>query len=233
MPAALRLAVFDVDGTLIDSQHNIVAAMSAAFAMHGLAEPPAAAVRRVIGLSLVEAVAALSPELHADLHWRLSHSYKEAFSALRSRPDHDEPLYPGALAALDRLEQGGWLLALATGKSQRGVRSMIERHGLQKRFVSIQTADEHPGKPHPSMLLTAMGELGVAPADTVMIGDTAYDMAMARNAGVPGIGVAWGYHHPDELRQAGAEVVLEVYDALPELLLGATARNGECVLSPS
>lgn len=233
MPHPLRLAVFDVDGTLIDSQHNIVAAMAAAFIMHGLAEPPSAAVRRVIGLSLVEAVATLAPELDADLHWRLAHSYKEAFAALRGRPDHDEPLYPGALEALDRLEQAGWLLGLATGKSQRGVRAMIERHGLHQRFASIQTADDHPGKPHPSMLLTAMDELGVTPAGTVMVGDTAYDMQMAKNAGVTGIGVAWGYHHPDELRQAGADVVVEAYDALPVLLLGAMHGNGECVLIPS
>lgn len=233
MPERLRLAVFDVDGTLVDSQHNIVAAMSAAFMLHGLEEPPAAAVRRVIGLSLVEAVAALVPELESDLHWRLAHSYKEAFAALRSRPDHEEPLYPGALAALAQLEQAGWLLGIATGKSQRGVRSMIERHGLHGRFVSIQTADEHPGKPHPSMLLTAMGELGAAPADTVMIGDTAYDMRMAKNAGVAGIGVSWGYHHPDELRQAGADAVVEVYEALPALLLEAMAGKTECVLLPS
>lgn len=233
MPDPLRLAVFDVDGTLIDSQHNIVAAMTAAFVMHGLPEPPAAAVRRVIGLSLVEAVAAVAPELDEDLHWRLSHAYKEAFAALRSRPDHEEPLYPGALAALDQLEQAGWLLALATGKSQRGVRSMLERHGLHGRFLSIQTADEHPGKPHPSMLLTAMAELGAMPADTVMIGDTAYDMRMAKNAGVGAIGVAWGYHPPDELRQAGADVVVEFYEALPVLLLGAKTETGECVSSLS
>lgn len=233
MPSALRLAVFDVDGTLVDSQHNIIAAMAAAFVMHGLPEPEAGTVRRVIGLSLVEAVAAVAPDLDGDLHWRLAHSYKEAFAALRGRPDHEEPLYPGALEALAALEQAGWLLGIATGKSQRGVRSMLDRHGLHGRFVSIQTADEHPGKPHPSMLLTAMGESGVGPAETVMIGDTAYDMLMAKKAGVTGIGVAWGYHHPDELRQAGADAVVEVYEALPALLLGAKVGNRECVSSPS
>lgn len=230
MSAAPRLAVFDVDGTLVDSQHNIVAAMVAAFAMHGLAEPEAAAIRRVIGLSLVEAVAAVAPELDSDLHWRLAHSYKEAFASLRSRPDHEEPLYPGALEALAELEQAGWLLGIATGKSQRGVRSMLDRHGLHGRFVSVQTADEHPGKPHPAMLLTAMGEMGAEAAETVMIGDTAYDMLMAGHAGVAGVGVSWGYHHPDELRQAGAVAIIDVYEALPALLRGTW--NRKCASSP-
>jgi phosphoglycolate phosphatase len=233
MTAALRLAVFDVDGTLVDSQHNIVAAMAAAFMMHGLQEPAAAAVRRVIGLSLVEAVAAVAPGLDEELHWRLAQSYKEAFASLRSQPDHDEPLFPGALEALAALEQAGWLLAIATGKSQRGVRSMLDRHDLHGRFLSIQTADEHPGKPHPSMLRTAMAELGVEPSATVMIGDTAYDMLMARNAGVCGIGVTWGYHQPDELRQAGAEVVVDTYDVLPALLPATLLGRRGCVSSPS
>lgn len=232
MPSALRLAVFDVDGTLVDSQHNIIAAMAAAFVMHGLPEPEAGTVRRVIGLSLVEAVAAVAPELDTELHWRLAHSYKEAFASLRSRPDHEEPLYPGALDSLSRLAEAGWLLGIATGKSQRGVRSMLDRHGLHGRFLSIQTADEHPGKPHPSMLLTAMAESGVGVAETVMIGDTAYDMLMAKKAGVTGIGVAWGYHHPDELRQAGADAVVEAYDALLALLLGPKVGTRECVSSP-
>ncbi len=215
MPAKIRLAVFDVDGTLVDSQHNIVAAMSAAFRAHGLAAAPDAAVRRIIGLSLVEAVAALLPGSADALHHRVAESYKEAFVELRRQPDHSEPLFAGAVEALDRLEADGWLLGIATGKSQRGVRSMVERHGLHGRFLTVQTPDENPGKPHPAMLLAAMAELGAETADTVMIGDTAYDMLMARSARVAGIGVGWGYHHPEELREAGAAVVVDGYPELP------------------
>lgn len=233
MPAPpLRLAVFDVDGTLVDSQHNIVAAMAAAFAVHGLTEAPAAAVRRVIGLSLVEAVAALLPASPPEMHLRLAISYKEAFFELRKRPDHHEPLYPGALAALTILAADGWLLGVATGKSQRGVRAMIERHGLDGRFLTIQTADEHPGKPHPAMLIAAMSQAGASPDGTVMVGDTAYDMLMARNARTAAIGVAWGYHAPAELRDCGAASIAEEYAGLPGLLR-AIAEDRECAPQPS
>lgn len=233
MPAPpLRLAVFDVDGTLVDSQHNIVAAMAAAFAAHGLTEAPAAAVRRVIGLSLVEAVAALLPASPPEMHLRLATSYKEAFFELRKRPDHHEPLYPGALAALTILAADGWLLGVATGKSQRGVRAMIERHGLDGRFLTIQTADEHPGKPHPGMLIAAMSQAGASPDGTVMVGDTAYDMLMARNARTAAIGVAWGYHAPAELRDCGAASIAEEYAGLPGLLR-AIVEDRECAPQPS
>ncbi len=232
MKSTLRLAVFDVDGTLVDSQHNIVAAMAAAFAAHGLEQAAPSAVRRVIGLSLVEAVATLLPARPQDDHARIANAYKEAFFELRKRPDHDEPLYPGAKAALDALEQAGWLLAIATGKSQRGVRAMLERHGLQGRFLSIQTADENPGKPNPAMLLAAMAESGVEPTGMVMIGDTVYDMLMARNARAAGLGVAWGYHAPEELRQSGANAVVEDYAALPFALENISKEHG-CALAPS
>ncbi len=231
MPA-IRLAVFDVDGTLIDSQHNIVAAMAAAFDAHGLAAADAAAVRRIIGLSLVEAIAALLPMADAALHHAIAGSYKEAFFDLRQRPGHDEPLFPGALTALATLEEAGWLLAIATGKSQRGVRATIERHDLHGRFLSVQTADENPGKPHPGMLLSAMAALGAMPAATMMIGDTSYDMLMARNAGTAAVGVSWGYHRPEELLMAGAAGVIDGYDTLAPLLDGIL-RERACVRVPS
>ncbi len=175
-----RLAVFDVDGTLIDSQHNIVAAMGQAFQAQGLEALAAEAVRRIIGLSLVEAVAQLRPDLPPVRHEAIAQSYRDAFFTLRSRPDHSEPLFSGAVEALARLETNGWLLGIATGKSQRGLEAMIERHGLQGRFVTLQTADGNPGKPHPAMVLQAMSEAGIGPGDTVMIGDTTFDMQMGR-----------------------------------------------------
>lgn len=231
MPS-IRLAVFDVDGTLIDSQHNIVAAMAAAFRAHGIEEADAAAVRRIIGLSLVEAIAALLPLADTAQHHAIANSYKEAFFDLRQHPGHDEPLFPGALAALAALEEAGWLLAIATGKSQRGVRATIERHDLHGRFLSVQTADENPGKPHPGMLLSAMSALGATPAETIMIGDTAYDMLMARNAHTAAVGVSWGYHRPDELLTAGAANVIDGYDALAPLL-DDILRERTCAPAPS
>ncbi|WP_142848565.1 HAD family hydrolase [Telmatospirillum sp. J64-1] len=237
MTVSLRLAVFDVDGTLIDSQHNIIAAMTEAWRAHGYADPRPEAVRRIIGLSLVEAVATLMPEASPEEHLKVAHAYKDAFFTLRQAPDHHEPLFPGAREALARLEDEGWLLAVATGKTRRGLDAMIERHGLEGIFVSLQTADGNPGKPHPGMLLRAVEEAGAETANSVMIGDTTFDMQMARSAGTGAVGVAWGYHAASELRAAGAHVLVEDYGHLPGLLPGliGSEREGEeeCVSARS
>jgi len=201
-----RLALFDCDGTLVDSQANIVRAMDACFAAAGREPPPAERTRRVVGLSLVEAMEALLPEephVHADL----AESYKGAFFALRGAGLVEEPLFDGIADLLDALEREDWPLGVATGKSDRGLGLCLDCHGLSARFVTRQTADRHPSKPHPSMVLTAMAEAGAAPETTVMIGDTSFDMAMARAAGVTAIGVAWGYHAEQELWDAGAHRV--------------------------
>lgn len=215
MSAFTRLAVFDVDGTLIDSQHIIVASMTMAWQLHGLGEPKPEAVRRIIGLSLVEACARLLPEPDEELALQVAHSYKEAFQTLRMQSDIQEPLFPGVLEALAALDEAGWLLGLATGKSKRGVDVFIDRHGFHGRFVTAQSADDNPGKPHPGMLLRAMSESGIEAAQTVMIGDTVYDMTMARQAGTFALGVTWGYHPPDELLGAGAHALAEDYAGLP------------------
>jgi phosphoglycolate phosphatase len=211
----LRLVVFDCDGTLVDSQNVIVACMLQAYAMHGLKAPEAAAIRRVIGLPLLECVAQLSPEHAEDRHLLLTQAYKDAFFASRQRPDHNEPLFNGALAALDRLETQGYLLGIATGKARRGLNAVLDRHDLGRRFVTLQTSDHGPGKPHPAMLERAMAETGARPEDVIMIGDTSYDMLMARSAGVHAIGVSWGYHPAEELRAAGAHTVITSFDELP------------------
>lgn len=223
MTASLRMAIFDVDGTLVDSQHNIVAAMEMAHVAHGLATPPSDAIRRIIGLSLVEAVARLLPEQDDALHRQVAEAYKDAFFTLRARADHTEPLYPGVEDALAAFEAAGWLLGIATGKSDRGLHAMLERHSFQGRFVTLQTADNNPGKPHPGMILRALAETGVEAAAAVMIGDTVYDMTMAQSAKVPAVGVAWGYHPPEELLAAGAEAVVNSYDRLPSVVLALGA----------
>jgi phosphoglycolate phosphatase len=220
-PAAPRrpaLVVFDCDGTLVDSQHGIVACMAAAFAAEGHAAPVAAAVRRVIGLPLAECVARLAPALEPGHHARIAEAYRDHFFLLRGRPDHDEPLFPGAREALDAIEAGGAQLGIATGKGRRGLLAVLERHGLAARFVTMQTGDHGPGKPHPAMLERAMDETGRGPAETVMIGDTVFDMQMARSAGTAAIGVAWGYHDPAELRAAGADLLVDSFAALVDAL---------------
>ena len=206
-----RLAVFDCDGTLVDSQHSIVAAMATAFEAHGYARPRPDDVRRIVGLLLVDGIARLLPDAGRDAHVALTQSYKDAFFALRQAGDVHELLYPGAVECLDSLEDGGWLLGVATGKARRGVVASLGPHGLFERFVTVQTSDNPPGKPHPEMLFRAMAEAGTEARDTVMVGDTTYDISMARNAGTMALGVAWGYHETDELRAAGAHMIVDAF----------------------
>ncbi len=203
----IRCAVFDCDGTLVDSGGTIHRALGLAFAEHGLELPPRQQAQRVIGLSLVEAMAELAPAQDADLHGRMAQTYKDAFVTLRGAQQVEEPLYDGILPLLDALEERGWLLAVATGKSDRGLRHCLTAHGLHARFLSLQTADRHPSKPHPSMTLQALADCGAEPQNSVVIGDTGWDMGMAKAAGAHAIGALWGYHDAAELLAAGADTL--------------------------
>lgn len=204
----MKLAVFDCDGTLVDSQANILRAMHSSFARLGLPDPDPHAVRRVVGLSLVEAMQALLPDAEPDLHARLAEDYKHAFQRLRADNRLDpEPLFDGIRDLLADLEAAGWLLAVATGKSDRGLKLCLEHHGIERHFVSLHTADRHPSKPHPAMLKACLADTTVPAARAVIIGDTAFDIAMGVSAGVRAIGVDWGYHERAELIAAGADAV--------------------------
>ena len=203
----LRLAIFDCDGTLVDSQHAIVESMETAFLAVALTPPERMQCLSVVGLSLPHAVARLVPDGAEEVREEICARYKQRFQQLRSTGGLQEPLYPGVAALLDRLDAEGWLLAVATGKSERGLKLLLQHHGMSARFVSLQTADRNPSKPHPAMIEAALSEAGVDRANAVMIGDTSFDMLMARAAGVQGLGVAWGYHQVDELIAAGAERV--------------------------
>ena len=218
----VRLAVFDCDGTLADGQAAICAAMAEAFAEGGLAAPDPHEVRRIVGLSLPSAIARLAPQHAPETHRRVVAAYKQAFFAARERGLVHEPLFEGIAALLAQLHGGGWTLGVATGKSDRGLTGCLTMHGVLDLFVTLQTADRHPSKPHPSMLEAAMAEAGALPADTVMIGDTVYDIEMALAARARAIGVAWGYHSTAELLAAGAEAVAETPAQLGEMLDGTT-----------
>ena len=213
-----RLAVFDCDGTLVDGQHEVCAAMESAFAQNGLTAPERHDIRRIVGLSLPHALRRLAPEASDTLNARLVAAYKEAFFEARQSGRLHEPLFDGVRELLAALDEGGWLLAVATGKSDRGLNACLATHGISDRFISLQTADRHPGKPDPAMLEAAMADAGTAPEDTVMIGDTTFDIAMGLNAGVRSLGVAWGYHESDELLACGAEAVARDVAHLQELL---------------
>jgi phosphoglycolate phosphatase len=213
-----RLALFDCDGTLVDSQTTICLAMQQAFDVVGVTAPGDAATRGIIGLSLPEALTILYPGGSPAEHEAITAAYKATFFDLRTQGLANHPLYDGIAAAIDDLDQRGWLLGVATGKSDRGLKLILEHHGLHPRFVTLQTADRHPSKPHPSMIEQAMADAGAAPETTAMIGDTSFDMAMAKAAGCAAIGVAWGYHNADQLIDAGADVVAEHPSALVAIL---------------
>jgi phosphoglycolate phosphatase len=213
----MRLILFDCDGTLVDSQHMIVDTMTDVFEEQGLPVPSREAVLGIIGLSLEQAVATLLGE-DAGRTAEMAARYRTAFHARRTQAPL-EPLYPGArdvVAALS--DRDDTLLGIVTGKSRRGLNAVLGGHELLERFVTLQTADDAPSKPHPAMVLQAIAETGADPADTVVVGDTRFDMEMARAAGAGAVGVGWGYHARETLPSAGAEVVLSHFDALPDWL---------------
>jgi len=224
MNKPLRLVIFDCDGTIVDSQHTIVACMQYGFEINDVDIPTAEAIRRTVGLSLLEGIGRLAPDHPVETHKRLVDGYRTAFKEMKARSDHHEAMYPGMENVITRLDDEGYLLGVATGKSLAGLKDTLASHGLRERFLTLQTADINPGKPHPGMIESALRESGAEIENAVMIGDTTFDMEMARNAGALAIGVSWGYHGSEELIEAGAEVVVDHSD---DLLHQVAALLGE------
>ena len=214
----MKLAVFDCDGTLVDGQADVLWSMNRAFEKARLSPPDPQAVRRLVGLSLPVAIRELAPEQDVRVQRDLTEYYKSSFRARREEGLLDEPLFDGIADFLHRLHEAGWSLAVATGKSDRGLQACLAGHGLTDLFVSLQTADRHPSKPHPAMLEAALFEAGAQAEEAVMIGDTSFDMQMARAARVRALGVAWGYHAPEELLATGAAMVARTIGDLDEEL---------------
>ena len=218
MSKSLKLVIFDCDGTLVDGQHMIVASMTQAFAAHGIAVPNRETMLSMVGLSLIETFTELGRGVEQFPVASLAEHYKLAFHALRVSGQHIEPLYPGAAEAVQALaRREDVALGIATGKSQRGVRLVLGHHGLLEHFITIKTADDAPSKPDPGMVREAMREAGAAAENTVVVGDTVYDVAMARAAGAAAIGVAWGYHSREALTAAGAPVIDSFATLVPML----------------
>lgn len=220
-----RLVVFDLDGTLLDSQAAIVAAMAEAFAAAGRPLPPRAEVLGIVGLSLPVAMARLMPGADAAMLDTAIAAYRAAFGKAMAAGPEAAPLFPGIAGLLRGLAaEPATLLGVATGKSRLGVAAVMQAHGLAGLFQTVQTADDHPSKPDPAMLLACLAETGVAPGRAAFVGDTSFDMEMARAAGIAAIGVGWGYHAAAALRAAGAgAVALDAAD-LGRLLGAAPGR---------
>ena len=207
--------MFDMDGTLIDTQALIAEHMATTFAEAELPAPTPGQVRRIIGLSLPTAMLHLLGRQDIELAEQLAERYRAHYRASLVSAAGREGLFPGARAALDQLrEQPATVLGIATGKGLSGVHRLTELHGIAGHFSTLQTPDHNPSKPHPGMMLRAMDEMGAGKHETVIIGDTTFDMEMGKAAGTKTIGVTWGYHHSDELRGAGADILIDDYSEL-------------------
>jgi len=213
-----RFAVFDIDGTLVDSRAIITACMDKAFIGAGMPPPGFERTRRVIGLSLAPGLAYLAPQADDALRTLILESYRTAFFEMRQDPTFHSPAYDGADALLRSLLADNWVLGIATGKSHRGLDAMLEQHAWGHLFQAHFCADDGPGKPHPHMVLENMRVVGAQPDQTLVIGDSEHDMAMAIAAGTTAIGVSWGFGTTEEMLAAGAVRVTHQMGELEEAL---------------
>lgn len=220
----LKFAIWDMDGTIVDSREIISGAMDRAFELSGLEPPGYARTRTIVGLGLEEACRILAPDGYDELS-RLTELYRQAFVSLRAEPGFKEPLYEGALDLLAEMSGGDWLLGVATGKSRRGVQAIFEMHPLEHHFQTVWCADDGPGKPHPFMVDEAMKAVGAEPEGTLIIGDAIHDIAMGRAAGIHTIGVSWGFGERSELEAAEADIVVDDFSALERVLTAFSEKR--------
>jgi phosphoglycolate phosphatase len=220
-----RLVVFDCDGTLVDSQHNIVAGMIAAWRRHGLPEPTPEQIRRQVGLTLEIGIARVLESDDPVIIANLAEAYREIVRQLRSRAELHEPLFDGIRDLIEALDAPEIFLGVATGKNLVGLEHTLQELGLRDRFHTLQTPDHCRSKPDPHMVLRAMSETATAADRTAVIGDTTFDIEMARSAGATAIGVNWGYHAVEELQAAGANAVLKHPSELIHCLQSLSANR--------
>lgn len=214
-----KLVIFDVDGTLIDSQAHIIASMTAAFGAVGVPTPTRDAILSIVGLSLPIAIRELAQEASDKTIAEMVDIYKADFTENRLKMDAAMPLFEGADSAIARLiARDDVVLAIATGKSRRGLNALLQEWTFGSHFVSTQCADNHPSKPHPSMVQACLAECDVAAQNAVVVGDTTYDMEMAVAARCAGLGVSWGYHGVDALKATGARAVVTDFSQLDAAL---------------
>jgi phosphoglycolate phosphatase len=228
MTDRLKLAAFDLDGTLLDSIPSIIIGVSTCWEALGFPAVTPDQIRNIIGLPWEQSIEMLMPGAGAAEVAMIKEYHAEIARGERAPPERPpETIFPGAIEALDRLEDNGYVLAIVTSRSNRRFQDLIDNAGLAGRFVSVKTADQGPGKPNPFLLNEAMKEAGVEREDTVMIGDTTYDVMTARNAGTGAVGVTWGVHPAEELHGAGAHHVTDAFEHLHDIIEGLTSAGFE------
>lgn len=216
----MKLVLFDCDGTLVDSAHLIHEVMLRTFRHFELDEPTAASTHAIIGLTLDSAIARIRglDAVDAQAVAMMAH-YKSIFAETRLEAGFQEPLFPGIDSVIAELSrQDDLILGAVTGKSRRGLQMVCETHGWTETFFVARTADDCPSKPHPAMVLECCDVTGISPADAIVIGDSIYDMEMAKAAGAHALGVSWGYGAVDDLKRAGADRIANAAPDIPHLI---------------
>jgi len=210
-----ELIVFDWDGTLMDSEARIVHCMQQAYIASDIEVPELALIRGIIGLGLIEAVAALSSQLDQKMHQQIADAYRHQYL---SGAGEASVLFEGAESTVRNLQQKEIMLAVATGKGRQGLNYVLDDTGLRDCFLATRCADETRSKPHPDMLLEILEELGVSADNALMVGDTDYDMLMARNAGTDALAVSYGVHDRERLLRSDPLDIIDAVTELPEWL---------------
>ena len=218
MQNPLKLALFDCDGTLVDSQASIIKAMDLMCETFEKTKLSRESIKHIVGLPLERGMEILFPGNTLNTYDEMADTYRAHFRKMRLADEVEEPIFEGTEKALSILEAEGWLLGVATGKAMRGLIPTLQTHGLEPYFTTLQTACRARGKPDPEMVEKALSETGVDAKNCVMIGDTTYDILMACNANVKSIGVSWGYHSVQDLKDAGAHAIVHSYEELPAMI---------------
>lgn len=211
------LFIFDWDGTLCDSLERIIVSAQRAASEFQLPEPGTDEVRPIVGLGLLEAMKSLFPDLDKEGHQSLAECYRQHF--LQLGEEMPSSLYKGALDTLEQLRDGNHRIAIATGKSRIGLDLVLKEVGLENYFDASRCADETQSKPHPQMLHELLQELEHKAEDSLMIGDTEFDLQMADAAGVRGIGVSYGAHSASRLEKCNPHLILDSLESLPKHFL--------------